>query len=40
MAHWNAPFEVEEIKQLALIDRLQTHHDPLPVAESLKRTES
>jgi hypothetical protein len=40
MAHWNAPFEVEEIEQLALIDRLPTHHDPLPVAESLKQTES
>jgi hypothetical protein len=40
MTHWNAPFEVEEIEQLALIDRLPTHHDRLPVAESLKQTES
>src|SRR5260370_37174132 len=30
MALRNAPFEVEEIEQLALIDRLPTHHDPPP----------
>jgi hypothetical protein len=26
MARWDAPFEVEQIKQLALITRLSTHH--------------
>jgi hypothetical protein len=26
----NPLFEVEEIEQLALIDRLPTHHDPSP----------
>jgi len=30
MALRNAPFEVEEIEQLALIDRLPTHHDLPP----------
>jgi hypothetical protein len=39
MAHRNAPFEVKEVKQLALINRLMTHHGPSP-AESFSRTES
>src|SRR5215471_16047529 len=26
----NTPFEIEQIEQLALIDRLPTHHDPPP----------
>src|ERR1700722_12805689 len=30
MAFRDALFEVEEIEQLALIDRLPTHHDPPP----------
>jgi len=30
MAFWDALFEVEQIEQLALIDRLPTHHDPPP----------
>jgi hypothetical protein len=29
----NASFEVEDIEQLALIDRLPTHHDPPPPTE-------
>jgi len=27
MIRWNLFFEVEKIEQLALIDRLATHHD-------------
>jgi hypothetical protein len=30
MARWNAPFEIEKVKQLALIAALPTHHDPTP----------
>jgi hypothetical protein len=30
MALRNAPFEVEEIEQLTLINRLPIHHDPSP----------
>src|SRR5262249_2544101 len=30
MVRWDARFEVEQIEQLALIDRLPTHHDPPP----------
>jgi hypothetical protein len=30
MARWNAPFEVEQVKQLALIARLSTHHGKPP----------
>src|SRR5712691_12278847 len=37
MAHRNAPFEVEEVEQLALIDRLPTHHDPLPSLKASRR---
>jgi hypothetical protein len=37
MTLWNAPFEIEEVKQLALIDRLPTHHDPASTAESLQQ---
>jgi hypothetical protein len=40
MACRNAPFEVEEIEQLALIDHLPTHHDPVCVAENFTQTES
>ena len=36
----NASFEVEKIEQLALIDRLPTHHHPASVPEDLKQTES
>ena len=39
MAFWNPHFEVEEIEQLALIDRLPTHHDP-PPPRKLNETES
>jgi hypothetical protein len=37
MVRWDAPFEVEKVKQLALIARLSTHHGkPLPLqTESL-----
>jgi hypothetical protein len=31
MAFWNTPFEIEEVKQLALIATLPTHHDPPPL---------
>jgi hypothetical protein len=35
MARWNAPFEVKQIKQLALIARLSTHHGkPSPPNEA------
>jgi hypothetical protein len=38
MPRRNAAFEVEEIEQLALIDRLPTHHDsPPPLKASTKR---
>jgi hypothetical protein len=30
MARRNAPFEVEQVEQLALINRLATHHDSPP----------
>jgi hypothetical protein len=30
MARWNAPFQIEKVKQLALIAALSTHHDPTP----------
>jgi hypothetical protein len=30
MPGWNPLFEVEKIEKLALINRLLTHHDPLP----------
>jgi hypothetical protein len=36
VAHRNAPFEVEQVKQLALINHLATHHASLP---SLKVSE-
>jgi hypothetical protein len=39
MARWNAPFEVEQVKQLALIARLSTHHGkslpPNPSADGI-----
>src|SRR5262244_2462830 len=33
----NARFEVEQIEQLALIDRLPTHHDPPPSPTTSRR---
>ena len=30
MIRWNLFFEVEKVEQLALIDRLATHHDRPP----------
>lgn len=30
MTRWNAPFEIEKVKQPALIAALPTHHDPTP----------
>jgi hypothetical protein len=30
MICWNVVFEVEKVEQLALIDRLPTHHDRPP----------
>jgi len=40
MARRNTPFEVEQVKQLALIAGLPTHHDEPPPLDSLKPTES
>jgi hypothetical protein len=40
MIRWNLFFEVEKVEQLALIDRLATHHDRPPIAESFRKTES
>jgi hypothetical protein len=40
MARRNAAFEVEKIEQLALIDRLPTHHDPSPSPKVFNETES
>ena len=38
MVRWDAPFEVEQVKQLALIARLSTHHGkPLPLNASSRR---
>jgi hypothetical protein len=38
MIRWDAPFEVEQVKQLALIARLSTHHGkPLPLNASSRR---
>jgi len=36
MARWNTSFEIEQIKQLALIARLSTHHgeSPSPIVSS------
>ncbi|MGA2313574.1 MAG: hypothetical protein ABSF87_14575 [Xanthobacteraceae bacterium] len=30
MARWDAPFEIEQVKQLALIARLPTYHGKPP----------
>ena len=38
MARWDTPFEIEKVKQPALIAALPTHHDP--AAETLTETES
>jgi len=38
MALRNALFQVEKVKQLALIDRLPTHHAPPPPLKNLKQT--
>jgi hypothetical protein len=40
MISWSVFFKVKKVEQLALIDRLATHHDPSPVAESVRKTES
>ncbi len=40
MARWNASFEVEQVKQLALIAALSTHHGKPSADESLQTTES
>jgi hypothetical protein len=37
MTFRKAPFEIEEIKQLALIDRLPTHHHPAPLLNTSSR---
>jgi hypothetical protein len=38
MARWDAPLEVEQVKQLALIARLSTHHGkPPPLGASSRR---
>jgi hypothetical protein len=38
MARWDAPLEVEQVKQLALITRLSTHHGkPPPLGASSRR---
>jgi hypothetical protein len=38
MVRWDAPFEVEQVKQLALIARLSTHHGkPPPLNASSRR---
>jgi hypothetical protein len=40
MSFWNASFEVEKVKQLALITSLLTHHGKTSAVESLQQTES
>src|SRR5262249_256238 len=40
MVRWNAPFEIEEVKQLTLIAALPTHHDPPPPPNESSGTES
>jgi hypothetical protein len=37
MARWDAPFEVEQVKQLALIARLSTHHGKPPPLNAASR---
>jgi hypothetical protein len=37
MVRRDTTFEVEEIEQLALIDLLPTHHDPLPLPRTSGR---
>jgi hypothetical protein len=38
MARWDTPFEIEKVKQPALIAALPTHHDPTsPLKLSTKR---
>jgi hypothetical protein len=36
MIRWNLFFEVEKVEQLALIDRLATHHDRPPSLKALE----
>jgi hypothetical protein len=40
MVRWNAPFEIEEVKQLTLIAALPTHHDPPPPPNESRERES
>jgi hypothetical protein len=40
MACRNTPFEIEEVKQLALIAALPTHHDPPPPPNESRERES
>jgi hypothetical protein len=40
MACRNTPFEIEEVKQLALIAALPTHHDPPPPPNESSERES
>src|ERR1700689_1733776 len=40
MPCWNAPFEVEQVKQLALIPSLLTHHGKPPQPNPPQQTES
>jgi hypothetical protein len=40
MIRWNLFFEVEKVEQLALINRLTTHHDLRPPLKKLQTTES
>jgi hypothetical protein len=37
MVRWDAPFEVEQVKQLALIARLSTHHGKPPPLNASRR---
>jgi hypothetical protein len=37
MVRGNAPFEIEQVEQLALIDGLPTHHDPPPFPTTSQR---
>jgi hypothetical protein len=40
MVRWNAPFEIEEVKQLTLIAAMPTHHDPPPPPNESRERES
>src|SRR5205085_1995046 len=40
MACWNAPFEIEQVKQLTLLAALPPHHDPPPPLNESSERES